>query len=412
MAAAAAAWRSFIFTVPVYSNDNRSVIYRLIAISVLVVVLSFAGNVSAQSSSADKDAHVQQLYDEAKEAQSRGDIAAAIAKYEEMLRLDRSLAAAYNNLGALYVRQHDYQKAVAVLEQGLKVNAHMSSASALLGLSFYEMAEYAKARPHLEAAVRANPNDANAQLFLAKDLTMLGDEEGAAAHLRQLAAQQPKNQEAWYLLAKVYMKLSEQSLARMNAIDPNSVQSHELSAEVMESMNNYDGAVVQLKKAVEMAPERAGTHYKLGDAYFSLSQWDSAAEQFQAELAVDSANCRAHWKLGSVVLQKNGDPRQALDEINRAFAQCPNLTNALVDRARALIKLDRNQEAAADLEAAVKAVPAEPSTHFLLSKVYRALGRTREAQAELQTFSQLEESARAATAEHVHEVIHNKETAH
>jgi len=407
-----AAWRSFIFTVPVYSNDNRRVTLRLFTILLPVLALSGPARLPAQSEPAGKDARVQALYSEAKAAQSQGDIAGAIAKYEEMLRLERGLAAAYNNLGALYFRQRDYQKAAATLEQGLKVNANMPSASALLGISLYEMADYAKARPRLEAAVRANPNDANAQLFLAKDLSMLGDYEAAATHLRQLAGQQPKNQEAWYLLAKIYMKLSEQSLAKMNAIDPDSALSHELSAEVMESMNNYDGAVVELKKAVEMAPQRAGTHYKLGDAYFSLSQWDSAADQFQAELTVDNANCRAHWKMGSAVLQKNGDPQQALDEINKGLTQCPNLTDARVDRARVLIKLNRNREAAADLEAAVKAAPAEPGPHFLLSKVYRALGRTQDAQAEMQIFSKLEESARAATAERVHEVIQNKEAAH
>ena len=78
----------------------------------------------------------------------------------------RASAAAYNNLGALYFRQRDYQKAAAILEQGLKINPTMPSASALLGISLYEMAEYAKARPRLEAAVRANPNDANAQPLL------------------------------------------------------------------------------------------------------------------------------------------------------------------------------------------------------------------------------------------------------
>jgi hypothetical protein len=83
-----------------------------------------------------------------------------------------------------------------------------------------------------------------------------------------------------------------------------------------------------------------------------------------------------------------------------------------VDRARALIKLNRNAEAAKDLEAAAKADPTEASTHFLLAKTYRALGRTEEAQAEMQTFSKLEESARAATAERAREVIKNKETAH
>jgi tetratricopeptide (TPR) repeat protein len=384
---------------------------RLLATYVLLLLFSGRQGLCAQKDSGD-DPRVQELYDQAKSAQSQGDIGAAIAKYEEILRIAPRLSAAYNNLGALYFRQRDFQKAAKILEAGLKLNPAMPSASALLGISLFEMGEYEEARPRLEAALRANASDSNAKLYLVHDLTKLGELEAAETHLQQLAARQPKNQELWYLLAKLHMQLSEQALAKMNAIDPNSVLAHELSGEMMEAMNNYDGAVVELKKAVEMAPQRPGTHYKLGDAYFSLSQWDSAAEQFQAELAVDPANCRAHWKLGTVVLQKNGNPDEALADINRALSMCPTLTDARVDRARVLIKLERNAEAASDLEAAVKADPSEPTAHFLLAKAYRALGRTQDAQAEMQTFSKLEERARAATAERAQEVIKNKETAH
>jgi tetratricopeptide (TPR) repeat protein len=383
---------------------------RLLATHVLLLLLSGPG-LYAQKDPGD-DPRVQALYEQAKSAQAQGDIGAAIAKYEEILRIAPRLSAAYNNLGGLYFRQRDFQKAAKVLEAGLKLNPGMPSASALLGISLFEMGDYEEARPRLEAALRANASDSNAELYLVHDLTKLGQLEAAETHLQQLAARQPKNQEFWYLLAKLHMQLSEQALAKMNAIDPNSVLAHELSGEMMEAMNNYDGAVVELKKAVEMAPQRPGTHYKLGDAYFSLSQWDSAAEQFQAELAVDPANCRAHWKLGTVVLQKNGNSDEVLADINRALSMCPTLTDARVDRARVLIKLERNAEAATDLEAAVKADPSEPTAHFLLAKAYRALGRTGDAQAEMQTFSKLEERARAATAERAQEVIKNKETAH
>ena len=52
----------------------------------------------------------------------------------------------------------------------------------------------------------------------------------------------------------------------MNEIDPESVWVHEISGEVMESMKNYEGAVLEYKKAVELAPQQAGTHYLLANA--------------------------------------------------------------------------------------------------------------------------------------------------
>ena len=378
-----------------------------------ILMLAFLpGALPAQSQSAGNEARVQELYGQAKAAQSRGDLPDAIANYEKILSIAPQLGPAYNNLGALYFRQHDYMKAAAVLEHGLKISPAMPSASALLGISLFEMGEYTKARPRLEAALRANPNDGTARMFLVKDLTKLEDYQAAAGELQKLASTESKNQEVWYLLAKVYMKLSEQSLAKMNAIDPNSVLAHELSGEMMESMNNYDGAIVELKKAVEMTPKRPGTHYKLGDAYWTQSRWDSASQQFQAELAIDPANCMAQWKVGNIVLQQNGNPEEALADVNKALSICPALTDARVDRARALMKLNRNAEAVPDLEAAAKAAPAEPGNHFLLAKAYRALGRSEQARSEMQTFSRLEEMARAATAQRAAEVIKDKETEH
>jgi tetratricopeptide (TPR) repeat protein len=384
-------------------QHNEKVNVRLMLM--MLLCLRFA--VAAQD-----DPRVEKLYGEAKAAQAENDISDAIGKYQEILRLAPKLGPAYNNLGALYFRQRDYLKAAETLEKGLKVDPGMTSALALLGISLYEANEYKQARPRLEAAVQANPNDNNARLFLVRDLAQLGDADAGAAELQQLAKRQPENQEVWYMLAKVYMKLSENAMAKINQIDPNSVLALQLSGEMMEAMNNYEGAVVQLKKAVDLAPQKPGSHYKLGEAYWGLSQWDSAAAEYQAELAVDPGNCRAHWRLGSVLNQKGRDSEQALKQLDEAEAQCPSLTEVHADRARALVTLGRNADAVPELEAAVKADPAEPRNHFLLAKAYRALGRGQEAQAEMQAFSKLDEAARAATAERAQEVIKNKETAH
>ena len=375
--------------------------------------LSFAlGSLPAllhsQADGGASDARVQKLYGDAKAAEARGDLAGAVASYESLLQIAPRLAPAYNNLGSLYLRQHEYKKAAATLEKGLKIDPKMSSASALLGIALYELGDYAAAGRSLQSALRANPKDNNAELFLANDLIKLGEFERAADHLRQLSQRQPENQEVWYLLGKVHMKLSEEALTKLNALDANSVWVHEISGEVMESMKNYDGALLEYKKAVEVAPQQAGAHYHLGNAYWSLNMWDPATEQFRAELANDPANCMAQWKIGNIILEQHGDSAEALAEVQKALDACPNLMAARVDRARALIKLERHAEAVKDLEAAEKSDPAEASTHFLLAQTYRVLGRTHEAQAEMKVFSKLEESARAKTAERAKELLQEK----
>ena len=381
------------------------------ALIFLSVTLCASPVVQAQSEPSATDPQVQKIYGEAKAAEVRGDLASAAASYESLLEIAPHLGPGYNNLGALYLRQKEYRKAAEVLEKGLKIDPKMSSASALLGISLYEMGEYAGARHPLEMALRANPKDDDAELFLANDLIKLREWDSAAGHLRQLAQRQPNNQEIWYLLGKVHMKLSEQALSKLNEIDPNSAWVHEISGEVMESMKNFDGALIEYKKAVDIAPQQSGFHYSLANAYWSLQSWDAATQQFREELAIDPSNCMAQWKLGNIVLEQHEDAGAALADVEKALAICPNLVQARVDRARALLKLERNEEAMKDLLTAEQTNPEEPSIHFLLAQAYRGLGRTKEAQTEMAIFSKLEESSRAAVAERAKHVIQNKENA-
>jgi tetratricopeptide (TPR) repeat protein len=364
---------------------------------------------SAQTPGGNVDSQVDQLYSDAKSLQASGDLTGAAAKYEAILQLSPKLGPAYNNLGMLYFKQRDFPKAAAVLEKGLKVNPGMPSAQALLGISLYEMADYVGARRHLEVALRANPEDNNAELILVNCLTKTGDFDSAAKHLQQMAKRQPKNQQVWYLLGKVYIQLSEQALERVNAIDPNSIWSHEVASEMAESMKNFDGAVVEIKKALEMAPRQPGLHFKLGDLYWVQQQWEPAFAEFQAEKAIDPHNCMAQWKLGNILLQQSIRPEEALADLDEALTACPALVEARLDRGRLLLKMQRPEDALVDLLAAAKAQPDESRPHFLLAQAYRALGRTDESQTEMKAFSMLEERARAATAERAREAIQSKE---
>ena len=362
----------------------------------------------SQPKSDANDPHVMRLYTEAKTAEQNGDIAGAISKYKSILAAAPQLGAAYNNLGALYLRQHEYPEAIAILKQGLGVDRSMYSANVLLGVAYYQAGEYTNARQPLEAAVRTNPKDNNAEFYLAKNLIKLRDFGPAAAHLQELTKREPNNQEFWYMLGNVYIQLSEAALAKVDAIDPNSVLSHEIRGDIMSSMKNLDGALVEYKKAVDIAPNQTGTHYKLADAYWQLEDWTDATEQFQAELANDPENCNARWKLGNILLEQHVRPEEALENINSSLQICPDLNEARPDRATALIRLNRYEDALRDLKTAIKSDPNEPRLHFMLAQAYRGLGRTADANAEMATFGKLEQNARAAEAKRAQEVMKQK----
>jgi predicted Zn-dependent protease len=355
---------------------------------------------------------VQALYAQAKAAQQKGDNAQAIERYQAMLKLAPHLAPAYNNLGRLYFNERDYEHAAQVLKRGLELNPDMPTASALLGMSYHEMGDHAQAEPLLEAAVRANPNDDNLQITLARTLVDLRKYDAATPYLRSYLERNPKDQQAWYLLGKTYLQLSEDALGKINQIDPNSVTAHIVAGEIDESMHNYDGALVEYKKATDLAPQQPGTHEHMGNTFWVTGKWESAETEFKAELKNNPNNCTARWKLANATLEANGPASDALSDLNQAVERCPKLMQARVDRARALIKLDRQKEALPDLLMAEQESPKEPSIHFLLSQVYKADGKTAEAHQELRAYADLQRAASEAVAGQASDAISIKSTSH
>jgi predicted Zn-dependent protease len=341
---------------------------------------------------------VQRLYAQANAASQNGDDASAIEKYRSIIKLAPHLAAAYNNLGALYFNQHDFAHAAEVLKRGLELNPDMPTAVAILGMSYVQLGADEKAEPLLREALHANPNDDRIEMMLARLLINARKLDEAALHLNSFLTRNPKDQEGWYLLGKTYLQLSENSLKRINEIDPNSVVAHEIAGEIDESMHNYDLALVEYQKAVDMAPHLPGAHMHMGDAYWYIGKWQSAQTEFKAELKNDPNNCIAHWKLANSILEANDSSEEALSEVNASLNRCPALMQARVDRARALVRLNRQPEALPDLLMAEKDTPSEPTIHFLLANVYRAQGKTVEAQEEMRTYGKLQREASAAVA--------------
>jgi predicted Zn-dependent protease len=155
---------------------------------------------------------------------------------------------------------------------------------------------------------------------------------------------------------------------------------------------------VEYKKAIDLAPQQPGTHMHMANAYWLIGKWVSAEEEFKAELVNDPNNCTAHWKLANSMLEANESNDEALAQLNQSIDRCPTLMQARVDRARALIRLNKHGDALPDLQMAVKESPKEPSIHFLLASIYRVQGKTAEAQQEMKTYGSLQRAAIDAVA--------------
>jgi tetratricopeptide (TPR) repeat protein len=367
---------------------------RALSEAMLVMALPslvLPGNACGQQSS-EPDSRVQELYAQAQAAKNRGDLTTAIDKYRSLLALAPTLAPAYNNLGMLYLETRDYAKAAETFEAGLKQDPSMSSSLVLLGISYFQLRDYARAQPVLEKALRVLPKDEQAQMYLGLCLFKTGQLEAGAAVLQRLAKQSPNNLDALYSLGQLYMALAQETLHKLQTMAPDSYLTHLVTGEMEEKMEHYDAAVTQYKQAIERQPPGyVGLHYKLGNAYWLNGKWQEAIAAFKEELAVDPRNCMALWKVGNIMVSNKQDPSEALSYLSRSIEICPNLVQAMVDKARLLSDKGDYEAAVLLYKRAVELDPQEATIHYQLAMTYRKLQRMPDAKAEMAIVQKLNE---------------------
>ena len=382
---------------------NRSFVRLGIATTLCLTFLTAMKPAPAQTNGAEVTSEVQQLFSEAQAAHHNSDDETAIARYREVIRLAPGLAAAYNNLGMLYLGKRDYTDAAEVLKRCHELDPGKESAAAMLGMAYYQLRRSKEALPYLTEAVNKDPEDATAEMNLALVLVDLNQPEEAITHIQHLLQRDPKNVEALQLLHSLYMQMADETFTRIREINPDSVVAHEITGELFENVHNYVDALVEYKKAIDLAPHRAGTHLHMATAYWHIGKWQSAEAEFRNELENDPYNCTARWKLGDSILEAQGSTQDALAELTHAIDLCPALLQAHEDRARALIRLDKKSDALPDLLVAEKGAPSEPTLHFLLASVYRVQHKTAEAKEEMRLFEQLQDQAKAGAAQQAKE---------
>ena len=345
-------------------------------------------------SQAEPSAQAQQLYQEAKLAEQSGHADVAIQKYQEIIKLSPDLAAAYNNLGRLYYQQGLLDKAIKPLQRASQLEPKLEAPRALLGFVYFQLEDFEAARRELKAATQLNPADNNAKLFLARSLVELNDLTGSLKLLEQLQRDDPKNTEVLYTLGGVYSSLAEITVNKIQTIDPKSYLLELLLGKVSEIKQLYPDAAEHYKRAIERAPDVPDLYYRYAHALWASGNSDGALRAYNDALQQNPYDYRSEWESARILLSDN--PQEALHRANRALELKPDLAGALTIRGRALLSLQKPNEAITALKKASTLDPEDSAIHFQLARAYRLAGQEQAAQNENAIYERMDKEAHAA----------------
>src|SRR5206468_595622 len=249
--------------------------------------------------------------------------------------------------------------------------------------------QYEKSIEPLKKAIALGPGDTRAYLNLGLSYVELGREAEAMEILQKAAELWPQDIEVLYHLGAIYTRLMTTTYQKMAQADPDSYRVHQLLGASYEARKDTRKAIEEYKLAIAKKPDFAGLHYALGNVYWKEGDLEKAEEEFLQELKIAPEDYLTTWKLGNIYLvRKQYD--LALQYLEKAVLQKPDLGQAHRDLGKALIGTDGNMErAVAHLKRVVQLAPEEPTSHYLLAQVYKKQGRKAEQQKELEIFERL-----------------------
>ena len=314
----------------------------------------------------------------------------AASEFRAILALDPKDADARGNLGVVSFFEGKYAAAIPDLRAALKLEPTLWKIEALLGIAEKGTGDIEAARVDLAKAFPNVPEE-NIRIETGMELIEIysasRELDKASEVVTALRALKPTDETILYSAYRVYSDMAAESLLSLSIVAPNSARTHQALAHEFAERGNTTEAIEQYREALKIEPQLPGLHFELGEMFkVSGSQHEAEAEaEYKAALQVNPRDEQAQCRLGDIALQRN-DLEQANQRFTTATELQPNDPEASVGLAKVSMAMGQPQKAEVLLAHALQLDPTSAVAHFRLSTVYRQLGRTSDAQHEIEEY--------------------------
>jgi tetratricopeptide (TPR) repeat protein len=361
----------------------------------IVILVAIVGRSPAQATvpSSQRDA--------AFALEQQGNLPEAEAAWQAILKAHPANAEACAHLGFLESQQQHYSDAVRYYRRAAAINPSMPGLQMNLGLALFKAGDLKAAAHVLEPLYRAAPPDSpDAQrLRLLLGTAHYGAAEYSAAipYLRDAMARDPQNLPYRLVLAhsclwsKQYQCVLD-TYHQILSLNAESAEADMLAGEAYDEMRDHNDAIEQFRNAVKADPKEPGVHFGLGYLLWTQSQFDEAAQQFELEMtnSPGDAEALAYWADSNVRLNRPDIARPLVEKAIQLSSrqELPWLDLGILDATAG-----NNDAAFRDLQQAERLAPTDVQVHWRLARLYQAMGKHDEAQAEFAKTKSLTQQA-------------------
>ena len=132
--------------------------------------------------------------------------------------------------------------------------------------------------------------------------------------------------------------------------------------------------IAGMDRQIAAQPQNPALYLRRAEMHRIHREWDAADRDYARVLSLQSGPPEVQWLRARAWLE-SGKAARALPDLDRYLAHRPDHASARITRARALVALSRNAQAAADFTLALERLPpADPDLYLELRDAQRAAG--------------------------------------
>lgn len=208
------------------------------------------------------------IFNQGNDLLEAGNLTAALAKYEQAVKLDAEFAPAYTSIGNIYAQQKSYDMAQRAYEQAREVAPDYAGTYLNLAVTQYEQGNAGQAEHYFRMALSLYPSS-------------------AASHLG---------------LANIYLEKQDYAHARteytktLNLVcgtGPEALNAHIGLGAIYFYQGNHQKAKEQYQQAIKLDPKNINWYRAYAENCRLLKEYDLAAAAYRQVLAMNAADSRS-----------------------------------------------------------------------------------------------------------------------
>jgi tetratricopeptide (TPR) repeat protein len=342
----------------------------------------------------------------------------------------------------------EMDQAATKFQHALKLQPDSADAQHYLAVVLQKRGDSAGAMAAYQKALDLNPGDVSARQEI-KTLSNTGEDDPAQVEqfegyirdsrfkeveplLTAYVQERPKSSWGWYalgysLFAQQKVGDSIQALAKSLRLNVRNAEAHKILGRDLMIIGRFDAAQLEFEQGIRYSPDSAEMHYNLGKLYSMQDNWAPARKEFEQALRLNPAYVEdldalglaqealgddagavasyekaialndehkgsfspAHVNL-SAYYNRTGDTVKATEFARKALELDPKSDRAWFQLAKAQERQSKLNDAVESLVQAISINSRASSYYYVLSNIYRRLGKKEESRKAMEMFTQLD----------------------